>query len=432
MGACALDAKWVKATGSASGDERVRTVRYELSLKTVFTILGIVVALWLLARVWQSLLLLVIALVLAGTFSPVVTWLERHRVHRPLALTLVGFGLAGAVVGLGVLVVPALVAQVDTIITGAPALQAQLADFVARLPVVSGYAGTIRAGDPGQLLTPLGASVLDIARGAATLVVLGVTTVVLAFYLIADHERVQGFAFALLPRGFHLRTARILLGMETVVGGYMRGQVLTSVLMGVVTSAVVVTVGAPSALAVGVIAAFADLVPFVGPALAIAPAVLLALTRGPAQALIVLIALMVYSQIETHVLVPRIYGQSLRLSPVAVIVALLIGGQILGIVGALLALPIAAGLRVLVEDLRIELPGEFAGEPSARAAEYEAEEEYAAHTEGTSSVESAVLATAIAEHLQEEVLAHTGAIEHPAEEQGDPSHVGSALTNPAR
>jgi len=428
-----VDAKRTKETGSASGgDEHVRTLRYEISLKTVFTILGIVIALWLLVRVWQSLLLLVIALVLAGTFSPVVTWLERHRVHRPLALTFVGLGLAGAVVGLGALVVPALVAQTNTIITGAPALQAQLADFVARLPVGSGYASTIRASDPAQLLSPLGASVVDIAREAATLVVVGVTTVVLAFYLIADHERVQGFVFSLLPRSFHLRTAHILLDMETVVGGYMRGQVLTSVAMGMVTAAVCVAVGTPSALAVAVIAAFADLVPFVGPALAIAPAVLLALTRGPAQALIVLLALMAYSQIETHVLVPRIYGQSLRLSPVAVIVALLMGGQILGIVGALLALPIAAGLRVLVEDLRIELPGELAGESSERAAEEEAEREYAAYTGGASSVESAVLATAIAEHLQEEALVHTGAIEHPAEEQGDPPLVAPTFANPAR
>ena len=414
------------------GEEHPRTVRYELSPRTIVTILGIIIGGWLLVRVWQSILIIIVALVLAGTFSPVVAWLERRRVGRSLALAIVFVSLLGAVIGLGLLVIPALVAQIASTATEAPVLQARAADFVAKLPFVSGYAATIRNSDLGQVLAPLGAFVIDVARGAAELVLLGVTTIVLAIYLISDHERAQGFLFALLPRTFHLRTARILLSMETIVGGYMRGQAVTSIAIGVVTGIVCVVAGVPNALAVAVLASFADLIPFVGSALAIAPAVLLAFTRGPVTALGVFIALMVYSQIETHILVPRIYGQSLRLSPIAVIVALLMGGQILGIVGALLALPIAAGLRVLVEDLRIELPGEHTGERSERIAEDAAEEAYAATTEGSSSLESAVVATAIAEQLQVEAEAATGAIEQPAEEQADLPFTPSPFRNPAR
>lgn len=420
------------AVAGGRDEERTRTVRHEVSLRTVFTIIGIVVAVWLLARVWQSLLIFTVALVLAGTFSPVVTAMERRGIPRGAALGVVLLGLLGTVVGLAVLIVPVFAVQITELVAAAPALQGQIAGFVRVLPFGDRYAETIRTFDPNTLLAPVGASAFEVVGKIAETLVYGVMVVVLAFYLIADHERVQGFLFALLPRGFHLRVARVLLDMETVVGGYMRGQVITSVCIGLFTLAACTLAGVQNALAVAVFAAFADLIPFVGPVLAITPPVLLALVHSPGAAIFVFIALMVYSQFETHLLVPRIYGQSLRLSPIAVVMALLMGGQVLGIMGAILALPLAAGIRVLVEDLRINLPGEIAGEPAIRAAEEEAEAAFATQVEGASSVESAVIATAVAEQLQADSAAETGVVEIPIEEQGDPPPKTIPYGNPAR
>ncbi len=412
--------------------DAVRTVKHELSPRTVFVIIGIVVAVWLLSRVWQSLLIFVVALVLAGAFSPVVTLLERRGFKRVLALGMVFIALLGTVVGIGVLAVPVIFGQVGQLIANAPALQAQAADLVAQLPVVSGYAGTIRSTPITDLLAPIGGSALEIAAHVAEIIVLAATTVVLAFYLVADHERVQGLFFSLLPRGFHLRTARILLDMETVVGGYVRGQLLICLCMGLYAFTLCTLVGVPNALAIGVVAGFANLIPFAGGIVGLVPAALLALTLGPTQTAIVVVGFIVYHQIEGHIIIPRIYGQSLRLSPVAVLMALILGGQLLGVVGALLSLPLAAGIRVLVEDLRIELPGEIAGEPSLRAAAEEAEAAFAAQTEGSSSLESAVVATAVAEQQQQQQKAETGAVEAPAEEQADPPLTPTAYSNPAR
>jgi hypothetical protein len=123
--------------------------------------------------------------------------------------------------------------------------------------------------------------------------------------------------------------------------------------------------------------------------------------------------------VESHVLIPRIYGQTLRLSPLAVLVALLIGGQLLGIVGALLALPIAASLRVLIEQLRIDLPGEQPGERAQRTLDAAAEAAYAAQTVGVSARAASGLATVMAEQAQEEQQAASGAVEIPIEERGD-------------
>jgi predicted PurR-regulated permease PerM len=156
-------------------------------------------------------------------------------------------------------------------------------------------------------------------------------------------------------------------------------------------------VGAPSPLALAALAAFADLVPFVGGILMTVPAVLAALTRGPAQAVIVLIGILFYQEFESRFLVPRVYGRTLRLSPIAVTLALMVGARLLGVVGALLALPLAAGIRVLIQDLRVDLPGEEVAEPAEHAELDRAEAAFAVQTEGATAAESSVLAGSLAE-----------------------------------
>lgn len=414
-------------------------IRYELSFRTIITVVATIAACWLLIRVWQIILLLVIALVLAGTLSPLLAWLERHTIKRPLGLGIVLIGMIALIGGLGALVVPALASQITSVVDNAPQMRTQLADTLATIPGLTNAAQTVREAELSGVVSTIGTQALAYAAVALQSVFYAIMALILAIYLLADHERVQGFIFALLPRRYHLRSARVLLDMETIVGGYVRGQALTSILIAVFTWVVLAAFGVPNALALAVIAGFADLIPLIGPILAVAPPVLAALTQGPVTATIVLALLLVYNQIENHILIPRVYGQTMRLSPVAVIVSLLTGGALLGVVGALLALPIAAGIRVLVEDLRIELPGELTGEQSQRTNQDEAEARYAEQSEGASAVEAAVIATTFAEQLQEDERLTTGQLETPIEEQGNDGASNprdgitpASLPNPAR
>lgn len=418
-----------------------QVLRYELSFRTIITVVATIAACWLLIRVWQIILLLVIALVLAGTLSPVLAWLERHKIKRPLGLVIILIGMIALVGGLGALVVPALASQITAVVNNAPQMRSQLADNLATIPGLANVAQVVREIQLSGIVTTIGGQALAYVAAALQSVFYAIMALVLAIYLLADQGRVQGFSFALLPRRYHLRSARVLLDMETIVGGYVRGQALTSILIAAFTWIVLAAVGVPNALALAVIAGFADLIPLIGPILAVAPPVLAALTQGPVTAIIVLVLLVAYNQIENHILIPRVYGQTMRLSPVAVIVSLLVGGALLGVVGALLALPIAAGIRVLVEDLRIELPGEQPGEQSQRATQDDAEARYAERAEGATAIEAAVIATSFAEQLQEDEKLTTGQLETPSEEQGDAgagafeSREGTtpnSLPNPAR
>jgi predicted PurR-regulated permease PerM len=379
----------------------VRTLRFDVAPRTIVSVMVAVATIWLLSRIWQIVLILAIALILAGSLSPVVEWLEQRRMPRPLALTLILLGMILGILGLAVLVAPALASEAGSFLQSAPATQAQIANVLQQVPALSGEADVIRSATPDAVLKPLSSHAVGIVLGAAQLVGLGLATAVLAFYILADRERVQGFAFSLLPRRYHLRTAHVLLDMERVVGGYVRGQAITSLLIGIFVFVLLLVIGTPNALALAVFAAFTDLIPFIGGVLALLPAVLATIPFGAGRAAVVLVAIVLYQQVESHLIVPRIYGKSLRLSAVAVTLALLVGGTLLGIIGALLALPIAAGIRVLLEDLRIELPGEQVADHAHQAEEEQAEAAYEAEMADAPAVEAAAVATAMMAELQE-------------------------------
>ncbi|HEU5314790.1 MAG TPA: AI-2E family transporter [Chloroflexota bacterium] len=400
-----------------------RTLRIELSPRSVLVVIGLLGATWVLIQLWQVVLLLVCAAIIAGALNPVVDWLDGHGVRRGIALGLILAALIGAVVGTGALVIPALAAQVGSLAAGLPELQQRVAEFVARVPFL-GQRAAAQLTEPAQDVLTAAPHALPLALRVVEGIALGLTTVMLAFYLLADRERVIGFLYALLPRGMHVRFARILLDMERVVGGYVRGQAMTSGLMAVFVFTLLQWIGAPNPLAMALLAAVADMVPFIGPLIVLATGSLAALAIGPGQALIALVALGAYHELEARFLVPRVYGSAMRLSPVAVIVAVMVGGKLMGLVGAVIALPIAAGIRVLVEDLRIELPGELPGEKTERAVEEHAERIYERRAATAAPVEAAQVAAEIASDVDARVQrAETGRAggELPLEQRRDPS-----------
>jgi hypothetical protein len=136
--------------------------------------------------------------------------------------------------------------------------------------------------------------------------------------------------------------------------------------------------------------------------------VLFALARGPTIAIVVAVVLICYQEFESRILVPRIYGRVLRLPSAAVLLALLIGGTLLGVIGALLALPIAAGLQMIGRELRLELPGDDTDHRELRARDQEAEETYERRSAGAPAEEAGVIATELAKEILSEDAAVAG------------------------
>ena len=227
------------------------------------------------------------------------------------------------------------------------------------------------------------------------------TIFALSFYLLADGKRTQGALYAVVPRDYHMRLARIVHNLEMIVGGYMRGQLITSVAIGAFTFLLLVICRVPNALPLALFAALADVIPVVGGVLAGGLAVLSALPKGLPLATVVLVSMLVYMEFETRILVPRIYGHVLRLSPTAVLLALLAGGTLLGVTGALLALPIAAGLQMILEELRVEMPGDDSDDRPARARNAKTEATYERMSAGSTAPEAGQIARNLAHDIRD-------------------------------
>ncbi len=195
-----------------------------------------------------------------------------------------------------------------------------------------------------------------------------------------------------------------MMNLETIVVAYIRGQMVTSLLIAFFTFGLLKAFGVENALAIAAIAGLADVLPYIGPLLSVGPAVLAALSRGPVVAVVVLVLMLAYKEFENHVLVPRIYGRALRLPSSVVLFALLAGGTLMGILGTLLALPVAATVIMLIEELRVELPGEQEQpvDTLLREADDRGEEEYERRTEGVGAEQAAAIATEISRDRREE------------------------------
>jgi predicted PurR-regulated permease PerM len=162
-----------------------------------------------------------------------------------------------------------------------------------------------------QTFTSIESNLLSYSPQAALVVGYGVTTLVLSFYLLADGKRAQGAAYAIVPRHYHMRLARILQNMPTIVGGYMRGQLITSAAIGVFTFLLLLICRVPNALSLALLVAIVDVLPFIGALMIIIPAVLTALPLGLPMAIVVLTGLLIYMEFESRA-TRHGYGRSIR------------------------------------------------------------------------------------------------------------------------
>jgi predicted PurR-regulated permease PerM len=195
-----------------------------------------------------------------------------------------------------------------------------------------------------------------------------------------------------------------MMNLETIVGAYIRGQVITCLLIAVFSFVLLTACGVPYALPLAVFAGVADVLPYIGALLSIGPMVLAALARGPGVVAVVLAIMLAYEEFESRVLIPRIYGRALRLPSAVVLFALLAGGTLMGILGALLALPVAATVMMLIEELRVELPGqqEQVADVEQRVGDERAEKEYEHRTEGVPVEQAAAIAVEISDDRRKE------------------------------
>lgn len=384
--------------------ERKPGIHFELSLKSLLVVLAVLGGVWMLLNILPALLVLVTALMLLGALNPLVTWIEHRGVRRFFAICLV-FSLGAALgIALITLTVPTVVAQVKSLIDHEPEIREKIAGYLEQWRATTTLANDLRNLNFAELLKSSQATLLSISTRLFEIVAYSAAAVFLAFYMMIDRDRLRGALFAVVPRTHHIRLSRILLNLGTIVGGYIRGQVLTCVLMGSFILVLLLACRVPNALAIALFGGVMDLLPYIGIFLTMGPAVLAASAKGPVIAGIVFVLMLAYEEFESRLLVPLVYGRSLRLPSSVVLFSLIVGTNLAGIVGALLALPIAAAVLMLVEELRVDLPGE-ALQPEdieQRREDDRTEQEYERRAESMPADQAAAIAVEIAEARKKE------------------------------
>lgn len=315
------------------------------------------------------------------------------------------------------LTVPTVVEQMKTLVDNEPEIRETVARYLDQSRFTANLADDLRQVHYAELLHSSKTTLLTVSTRMFEIVAYGLAAVFLAFYMMLDRDRLRGALFAVVPRAHHIRLSRILINLGTIVGGYIRGQVLTCVLMGGFILVLLLAFRVPNALAIAVFGGVMDLLPYIGIFLTMGPAVLAAAAKGPAVAGCVFALMLAYEELESRVLVPLVYGRALRLPSSVVFFSLLLGTTLAGIVGALLALPVAAAVLMLVEELRIELPGETMQpeDVEQRRQDHHTEREYELRAESMPAERAAAIAVEIsgerkkAESEAEKALAEANA-----------------------
>jgi predicted PurR-regulated permease PerM len=332
--------------------------------------------LWLLARIWTILLLVFIAIMLAAAVNPVVRRLQRSGLPRTSAVAIVFIAILGIAAGIFLLLIPPLVDEGRQLAADLPSYAERAQGLLKDNPdIYQRLQGAAARGsaDPGVVFSGF----LAFSSGLISAISNGLIILVLTIYILIDGERIYAWCVRYLPEKQEKKLARALPEVSKVVSGYVVGQVITSALFGIFTFILLTTLNVPQPLFLAILAAFADAIPIAGVFIATLPAVLLAATVSWEAAIATLGAYIIYQQVENYLIVPRVYQKSLNVSSFAVLIAVLIGGQLLGVIGVLLALPIAAVIPA-VEKIWIEEEGGPIGTEQWREemakAEAEAEE----------------------------------------------------------
>jgi predicted PurR-regulated permease PerM len=325
------------------------------TVRVIMTAVAVVAVLYFLYLIRQVLGAIFIAIFIAVALAPVVEFLARRKVPRSLAIVLAYVALLGSVFGLGLLVVPPIVSGVNGFVDDVPGYVEDLRDSKTFAKYDDKYDITPKLKEQAQKLP---AHLTDAASGlqAVTVGVFGailqlVTILVMAFFMLKDGRRAIGWGIRELGPERGKRAERILADVYRAVGGYVAGNLMISLVAGVSSYIVMKIVGIPFAVPLAVMIAFLDLIPLVGSTIGGAIVAIVAAVVGfPEKLIIWLIFLVVYQQVENNLLQPVVYKRTVQIHPLLVIVAVLIGGSLLGVLGALLSIPIAATVQIIVKD----------------------------------------------------------------------------------
>lgn len=312
--------------------------RVDISYKTILFIAGFIALIWALSQIIEVIVLLFIALIFMSALSPIVSHLEKIKVPKPLAIGFVYLLVIAIMAGLISMLVTPLVEQTSHLFQNLP----QLSESLAPLGIDQNLIRTE--------VNEFSKNALSFTLAIFNNFIALISVLVLTFYLLLERDRLDNLISQFFI-GKEERVKKITNQVEDKLGAWMRGQLALSFIIGIMAYIVLSIFNVPYALPLSILAGLLEVVPTIGPIISSLPAILVAYFVSPFTAVVVGISFFVIQQLENHVIVPQVMKKAVGLNPLIVILAVAIGGKLLGIAGALLAVPITVVIQIITEDV---------------------------------------------------------------------------------
>jgi predicted PurR-regulated permease PerM len=309
---------------------------------------------WALYSAEEVLLLIVLALFAAIGMEPVVAFLHRRGLRRWMSVLLVVIAALLALAGVLALAIPPLVTEVDDLVKAAPHYINELnnrSSFLGHLNTHYKIEQHVQKALTGSGAGTVASGVLGAGKAVVGAITALVIVVTLTIYFLADLPRVTHFLYRLFPRSRRARAGLLIDEAFARVGGYVLGNIVTSVIAGVGTLIWLVIFGVPYPMLLGVLVGFMDLIPIVGSTVAGIIVSLVALTVSLPVGAATAGFYVFYRQAEDYLITPRVMNRTVEVPGLVTVIAVLIGGALLGIFGAIIAIPVAAAIKLVLEEV---------------------------------------------------------------------------------
>jgi len=326
-----------------------------ISTATIIKIILILIVLVFLYLIREVLALIFVALVLASAFDPWVDWFHQRRIPRGLGILVIYIILFSIISASVFLLITPISNEVKDIALNFPHYYQKVLEWYGKFQSLGGPANGLQLdnnltslGDNiGAALNKLINTVFSIFGGIVSFFLI----LVITFYFSVEEEGVKRFVRVITPLKHQPYVMQLIVRMQRKMGLWLRGQIILSLIIFVLVFTGLSILGIKYALLLAFLAGIFEIIPFLGPTISAVPAIFLALTQSPLKALFVVILYLIVQQLENHIITPKVMGKTVDLNPLIVIIVILIGVKVGGVIGALMAVPVATALSVFLKDV---------------------------------------------------------------------------------
>jgi len=335
-------------------DGAKNSVTITISKRTIFIVFAIIALIWLAFKLANLLVVLFVAIVFATAIDQPASWLVRHRIPRPIAVLAIYIAIAGILAGLVVALIPLVDGEIGTLQDRIPGYADSLKSLIQRVaPNASSTnlsVSKIASAASGHL-TEIATRVTSFALATTHTIAYTFVMLVVAYFLAIDPDLGARVLERFAAPPTRDRIGAVAASIRLRIGAWARGQLLVAATLGVAMGVGLWLIGIPYAVSLGLTAGVLELIPYVGGAVTLLLAGLLAATIGWVQVVAVVVLYLVLVEIESHVLTPIFLGHAVGIPSIAVLIALLVGLELLGIIGVLLAVPATVIIWAIVEEV---------------------------------------------------------------------------------